>query len=380
MSYSPWMSDDVRMMQDSVRRLLEKEFLQHRERWDNEGIVDRPAWLKAGEAGILCPSIPEAYGGGGGTKAHDAMLAQEVERVGLGGGFGVGIGTHAMIAHYVLAYGSEEQRQRWLPAMSRGDFIGAVAMSEPGTGSDLRAIRTKAVKVDGGYRVSGQKIFISNGQNADLIVTVCRTGEHDTKGISLLVVEASSEGFRRGRNLEKLGLHAQDTSELFFDEVFVPDANLLGAEEGLGFGQLMNQLVWERMLCALGAVVSMELAVDYTVEYVKQRKAFGKTIFDFQNTQFKLAECKTHATIARSFFDSLMVRMLADDLDATTAAMAKWWTTDTQGKVLDECLQLHGGYGYMVEYPIARLWRDARVLKIWAGTNEIMKVIIARSL
>ena len=182
MSYSPWMSDDVRMMQDSVRRLLEKEFLQHRERWDNEGIVDRPAWLKAGEAGILCPSIPEAYGGGGGTKAHDAMLAQEVERVGLGGGFGVGIGTHAMIAHYVLAYGSEEQRQRWLPAMSRGDFIGAVAMSEPGTGSDLRAIRTKAVKVDGGYRVSGQKIFISNGQNADLIVTVCRTGEHDTRG------------------------------------------------------------------------------------------------------------------------------------------------------------------------------------------------------
>jgi acyl-CoA dehydrogenase len=380
MTVSPWMSEDVVMMQSGVTKLLEKEFLPHRERWDREGIVDRESWRKAGEAGILCPSLPEEYGGGGGTKAHDAMLAQEVERVGLGGGFGVGIGTHAMIAHYILAYGSEEQKRKWLPKMASGEVIGAVAMSEPGTGSDLRGIRTRAVKVDGGYRVSGQKIFISNGQNADIIVTVCRTGGDDTKGISLLIVEAEAEGFRRGRNLEKLGLHAQDTSELFFDDVFVPTENLLGPEEGQGFYQLMNQLVWERMLCSLGAVVSMELAVVYTVDYVKQRKAFGKTIMDFQNTQFKLAECKTQATIARAFFDGLMVQMLAGELDATTAAMAKWWTTETQGKVLDECLQLYGGYGYMVEYPIARLWRDARVLRIWAGTNEIMKMIIARSL
>ncbi|MDB5715089.1 MAG: acyl-CoA dehydrogenase domain protein [Sphingomonadales bacterium] len=380
MTISPWMSEDVVMMQDGVTKLLEKEFLPHRERWDREGIVDRASWRKAGEAGILCPSLPEEYGGGGGTKAHDAMLAQEVERVGLGGGFGVGIGTHAMIAHYILAYGSEEQKRKWLPKMASGEVIGAVAMSEPGTGSDLRGIRTRAVKVEGGYRVSGQKIFISNGQNADIIVTVCRTGANDTKGISLLIVEAEAEGFRRGRNLEKLGLHAQDTSELFFDDVFVPTENLLGSEEGQGFYQLMNQLVWERMLCSLGAVVSMELAVIYTVDYVKQRKAFGKTIMDFQNTQFKLAECKTKATIARAFFDGLMVQMLAGELDGTTAAMAKWWTTETQGKVLDECLQLHGGYGYMVEYPIARLWRDARVLRIWAGTNEIMKMIIARSL
>lgn len=380
MTASPWMSEDVVMLQNSVTRLLEKEFLPHRERWEREGIVDRASWLKAGEAGLLCPSLPEEYGGGGGTKAHDAMLAQEVERVGLGGGFGVGIGTHAMIAHYILAYGSEDQRRRWLPKMASGEFIGAVAMSEPGTGSDLRAIRTRAVKVDGGYRVSGQKIFISNGQNADLIVTVCRTGEDGTKGISLLVVESDAEGFRRGRNLEKIGLHAQDTSELFYDDVFVPSENLLGLEEGKGFYQLMNQLVWERMLCSLGAVVSMEMAVDYTVDYVKQRRAFGKSIMEFQNTQFKLAECKTQATIGRAFFDGLMVRMLAGDLDDVTAAMAKWWTTDTQGKVLDECLQLHGGYGYMVEYPIARLWRDARVLRIWAGTNEIMKMIVARSL
>lgn len=380
MTASPWMTEDVVMLQNSVTRLLEKEFLPHRERWEREGIVDRASWLKAGEAGLLCPSLPEEYGGGGGTKAHDAMLAQEVERVGLGGGFGVGIGTHAMIAHYILAYGSEDQRRRWLPKMASGEFIGAVAMSEPGTGSDLRAIRTRAVKVDGGYRVSGQKIFISNGQNADLIVTVCRTGEDGTKGISLLVVESDAEGFRRGRNLEKIGLHAQDTSELFYDDVFVPSENLLGLEEGKGFYQLMNQLVWERMLCSLGAVVSMELAVDYTVDYVKQRRAFGKSIMEFQNTQFKLAECKTQATIGRAFFDGLMVRMLAGDLDDVTAAMAKWWTTDTQGKVLDECLQLHGGYGYMVEYPIARLWRDARVLRIWAGTNEIMKMIVARSL
>ncbi len=380
MTASPWMTEDVVMLQNSVTRLLEKEFLPHRERWEREGIVDRASWLKAGEAGLLCPSLPEEYGGGGGTKAHDAMLAQEVERVGLGGGFGVGIGTHAMIAHYILAYGSEDQRRRWLPKMASGEYIGAVAMSEPGTGSDLRAIRTRAIKVDGGYRVSGQKIFISNGQNADLIVTVCRTGEDGTKGISLLVVESDAEGFRRGRNLEKIGLHAQDTSELFYDDVFVPSENLLGLEEGQGFYQLMNQLVWERMLCSLGAVVSMELAVDYTVDYVKQRRAFGKSIMEFQNTQFKLAECKTQATIGRAFFDGLMVRMLAGDLDDTTAAMAKWWTTDTQGKVLDECLQLHGGYGYMVEYPIARLWRDARVLRIWAGTNEIMKMIVARSL
>ncbi len=377
---SPWMTDDVIMLQDSVRKVLGKEFLPHREQWEEEGIVNREAWLKAGEYGLLCPSIPEEFGGGGGSKAHDAMLAQEVERAGLGGGFGVGIGTHCMIAHYILAYASEERRKEWLPKLASGEAIAAVAMTEPGTGSDLKAIRTKATKVPGGYRVNGQKIFISNGQNADLIVTVCRTGDDGSKGISLLVVDANAEGFRRGRNLKKIGLPAQDTSELFFDDVFVPDENLLGSEEGQGFYQLMNQLVWERMLCTLGAVVSMELAVEHTVEYVKSRKVFGQAVMDFQNTQFKLAECKTQASVARVYVDQLMQRLLDDELDPTTSAMAKWWTTDTQFKVLDECLQLHGGYGYMTEYPIARLWRDARVLRIWAGTNEIMKVIVARDL
>ena len=377
---SPWMTEDVVMMQDSVRKVLEKEFLHQREGWEEDGIVNRAAWLKAGELGLLCPSIPEEFGGGGGSKAHDAMLAQEVERAGLGGGFGVGIGTHCMVAHYILAYASKEKRADWLPKMASGELIGAIAMTEPGTGSDLQAIRTKAEKVPGGYKVNGQKIFISNGQNADLIVTVCRTGGEGAKGVSLLVVEGSAEGFKRGRNLKKIGLPAQDTSELFFDDVFVPDENLLGSVEGEGFYQLMNQLVWERMLCTLGAVVSMELAIQYTTEYVKSRKVFGKAVMDYQNTQFKLAECKTQAHVARVFVDQLMQQLLDGGLDNTASAMAKWWTTDTQFKVLDECLQLHGGYGYMTEYPIARLWRDARILRIWAGTNEIMKVIVARDL
>jgi len=377
---SPWMSEDVVMLQDSVRKVLEKEFYPHREQWEDDRIVNREAWLKAGEFGLLCPSIPEEFGGGGGSKAHDAVLAQEVERAGLGGGFGVGIGTHCMVAHYILDYASDERRKKWLPKMTSGELIGAVAMTEPGTGSDLQAIRTKADKVPGGYRINGQKIFISNGQNADLIVTVCRTGDAGSMGISLLVVEADAEGFRRGRNLKKIGLPAQDTSELFFDDVFVPDENLLGGQEGGGFYQLMNQLMWERMLTTLGAVVSMELAVQYTVEYVKSRTVFGKAVMDYQNTQFKLAECKTQAHIARVFVDQLMLKLLDGTLDNTSSAMGKWWATDTQFKVLDECLQLHGGYGYMTEYPIARLWRDARVLRIWAGTNEIMKVIVARDL
>ncbi|MEH6757422.1 MAG: acyl-CoA dehydrogenase family protein [Parasphingorhabdus sp.] len=377
---SPWMSEDAVMLQDSVRKVLEKEFYPHREQWEDDGIVNREAWLKAGEFGLLCPSIPEEFGGGGGSKAHDAVLAQEVERAGLGGGFGIGIGTHCMVAHYILDYASDERRNEWLPKMASGELIGAVAMTEPGTGSDLQAIKTKADKVPGGYRINGQKIFISNGQNADLIITVCRTGETGSKGISLLVVEAGAEGFKRGRNLKKIGLPAQDTSELFFDDVFVPDENLLGGQEGGGFYQLMNQLMWERMLTTLGAVVSMELAVQYTVEYVKSRTVFGKAVMDYQNTQFKLAECKTQAHIARVFVDQLMLKLLDGTLDNTSSAMGKWWATDTQFKVLDECLQLHGGYGYMTEYPIARLWRDARVLRIWAGTNEIMKVIVARDL
>jgi acyl-CoA dehydrogenase len=377
---SPWIDDDLSILQTSIAKVLEKEFVPHRERWDDEGIVERSAWYTAAEVGLLLPSVPVEYDGGGGTLAHDALFAQEIERAGLGTGFGVGIGVHSMVAHYILAYASEERRKTWLPRMARGELIGAVAMSEPGTGSDLRAVRTTATKVEGGYKLNGQKTFISNGQSADLIVTVCNTGLDGTKAISLFVVEAAAAGFRRGRKLKKIGLPAQDTSELFFDDVFVPNAHLLGAAEGLGFEQLRAQLAWERMLCALGGVINMELAVDHTIEYVKQRKAFGKTVMDFQNTQFTLAECKTHATVARVFFDQLMLRLLEKKLDEQTAAMAKWWITDLQCKVVDECLQLHGGYGYMLEYPIARLWRDSRVLRIYGGTNEIMKLIIARGL
>ncbi len=377
---SPWMTEELDMFADSLKKLFAKEFLPLRAKWEAQGVVDREAWFVAGEAGILCPSIPVEYGGVGGTLAYDAVIAQEFERAELGGGFGIGIGVQSMVAHYILAYGTEEQRQRWLPKMASGEIVAALGMTEPGTGSDLQGIATTAVAEGDAYRVNGQKVFISNGQTADLIMTVCNTVHGSDRGISLLMVEADSEGFVRGRNLDKIGLRAQDTSELFFEDVIVPARNLLGGETGQGFRQLMRQLTWERMVCALGAVVTMELAVDYTVAYVKQRKAFGKTLMDFQNTQFKLAECKTQACVARTFFDQSMVRFLAGELDSESAAMAKWWTTDTQGRVLDECLQLHGGYGYMLEYPIARLWRDGRILRIFAGTNEIMKLIIARSL
>ena len=380
---SPWIDADLTLFEDQATKFLEKEFAPHRERWDREGIVEKEAWLKAGGAGLLCPSIPEEYGGAGGNRAHDAVLVNAFARTGLGGGFGAGVGVHSgIVAHYVLRYGTEAQKQAWLPKMVSGELIGAIAMTEPGTGSDLQGVRTTATRVDGGYLVNGQKTFISNGQNAGLVVTVVKTDpEAGARGISLVGIETEgAEGFRRGRNLEKLGMHAQDTSELFFDDVFVPDANVLGGEAGRGFFQLTDQLVWERISCALGAVAGAELAVEMTVDYVKQRKAFGKAVIDFQNTQFKLAECKTEATIARIFIDELMVRMLAGELDASTAAMAKYWTTDMQCRVIDECLQLHGGYGYMAEYPIARLYADARVTRIFAGTNEIMKLIIGRTL
>lgn len=377
---SPWMTEELEMFAESLRKLFAKEFFPHRDKWESQGVVDRTAWRVAGEAGILCPSIPVEYGGSGGTLAYDAVIAQEFERAQLGGGFGIGIGVHSMVAHYVLEYGTEDQKSRWLPGLASGELVAAVAMTEPGTGSDLQGIATTAVHENGSYRINGQKVFISNGQTADLILTVCRTGDKESRAISLIMVDATLKGFTRGRNLDKIGLRAQDTSELFYEDVIVPESDLLGAVPGHGFTQLMQQLAWERMVCALGGVITMELAVEYTLDYVKQRKAFGKAIFDFQNTQFKLAECKTQAYVARTFFDQMMVRFLAGELDSEAAAMAKWWITDVQGRVIDECLQLHGGYGYMLEYPIARLWRDGRVMRIFAGTNEIMKLIIARAM
>ncbi|MDB5429028.1 MAG: acyl-CoA dehydrogenase domain protein [Caulobacter sp.] len=377
------MDEELSILQDSVARFLRDEFVPHIERWDREQRVDRQAWLKAGAAGLLCASIPEEYGGGGGGYAHETVIAQEISRAGMGGGFGAGNGvSSALVAHYILAYASEDQKKTWLPKMAAGEMIGAIAMTEPGAGSDLQAVTTSARKVDGGYRINGQKTFISNGQNADLVVVVCKTDpKAGAKGMSLLALEtAGAEGFRRGRNLSKIGMHAQDTSELFFGDVFVPDANLLGGDEGRGFFQLMQQLAWERLTCAFAAVVAMEQAVAVTSDYVKQRTAFGQPLMAQQNTQFKLAECKTKATVGRIFVDELMVRLLAGELDADVAAMAKLWTTEEQGWVVDQCLQLHGGYGYMTEYPIARLYADARVSRIFAGASEIMKLIIARTL
>jgi len=379
---SPWMTEELTILGDQVRRFLEKEFVPHRERWDREGIVDRDAWRRAGEAGLLCASIPEEYGGGGCTKAHEVVIAEEVSKADLAGGFGAGNGVHShIVAHYILAYGTEEQKRRWLPKMATGEMIGAIAMTEPGTGSDLQAVRTTARLNGGHYVINGQKTFITNGQNADLVIVVARTGDAPgAKNISLIVVEAEGAlGFKRGRNLEKIGMHAQDTSELFFDGVAAPEKNLLGGVEGQGFSQLMVQLAWERLLCGFGATAAMERAVELTSAYVKERQAFGQPLLQFQNTQFVLAEAKTHAVISRAFVDQLMMRLLDGELDGATAAMAKWWCTDMQCKVIDQCLQLFGGYGYMTEYPIARLYADARVQKIYAGSNEIMKVLIART-
>lgn len=380
---SPWIDEELSILQDHVARFVAREFLPHADRWRQERQVDRAAWLKAGEAGLLCASIPEAYGGGGGTLAHEAVIHQELTRAGLGGGFGAGNSvSSAIVAHYILSYGTEDQKQRWLPAMARGELIGAIAMTEPDTGSDLQAVRTTARPAPGGYLVNGQKTFITNGQNADLIVVVARTGEAPgAKGLSLVVVEtAAAEGFRRGRKLDKLGMHAQDTSELFFDDVFVPSHNLIGETPGVGFAQLMHQLAWERMIIAIDATVNMERAVQLTVDYARSRKLFGQALMEFQNTQFVLADAKTQATVARTLVDALMVRLLAGELDGPTAAMAKLWATETQCKVIDACQQLFGGYGYMAEYPIAQLYADARVSRVYGGASEVMKLIIARTL
>jgi acyl-CoA dehydrogenase len=379
---SPWIDDELAILQEHAGRFIASELAPHRERWEREGQVDRGAWASAAEAGFLCASIPTEYGGGGGTLAHEAVIHQELSRAGLGGSFGTGNTIHsAIVAHYFLAYGTEDQKQRWLPAMARGERVGAIAMTEPGAGSDLQNIRTRATPAQGGWLLSGAKTFISNGQTADLIVVVARTSEDmGAKGVSLLVLEAEgAEGFQRGRNLDKLGMHGQDTSELFFDDVYVPADNLLGSE-GRGFGQLMHQLAWERTIIALDAVVNMERAVALTTDYVRERKAFGKPLMEFQNTQFVLAECATQASVGRAYVDSLMVKLLADQLDAVSAAKAKLWCTETQCKVIDACQQLFGGYGYMTEYPIARMFADARVSRVYGGANEIMKTIIARAL
>ncbi len=383
MMRSRWMTEELVILADQAARFLQAELVPERESWERDRCVSRAAWRKAGAAGLLCASIPEEYGGGGGSWAHEAVISCEISRAGLGAGFGLGVSVScSIVAHYILSYGSEAQKARWLPALATGEIIGAIAMTEPGAGSDLKAIRTQARPCEGGYRITGQKTFITNGQTADLILVVAKTDmAAGAKGMSLLAVEAANaEGFVRGRNLDKLGLHAQDTSELFFEDVFVPEENLLGGEPGRAFAQLMEQLIWERLTVTLNAATDMERAIEMTAAYARERSAFGQRLIDFQNTQFKLAECKASAVVARALFDDMLQRFLEGTLDAATAASAKYWASEALGKVADECLQLFGGYGYMTEYPIARLWADARASRIYAGASDIMKTIIARTL
>ncbi len=375
-----WRTEDVAMLEDMANRFFEQEVVPHYERFEKQEMVDREVWEKAGANGLLCASMPEEYGGGGGTYAHEAVIA---EALGHQGADGFGLALHnAIVAPYILHYGSEDQKKKWLPRMATGELIGAIAMTEPGAGSDLQGVKTSAVKDGNHYKINGSKTFITNGQHANLIIVVAKTDPSlGAKGTSLIIVETDEvEGFERGRNLDKVGLKANDTSELFFNDVRVPTSNLLGAQEGQGFIQLMQQLPQERLLIANQAICAIERALAVTIDYVKDRKAFGKAIIDFQNTQFKLAELKTDATVARVFVDHCVAQHLEGKLDATLASMAKYWLTDLQCKVMDECLQLFGGYGYMNEYPIARMFRDARVQRIYGGTNEIMKVLIARSL
>ncbi|MBR1161238.1 acyl-CoA dehydrogenase family protein [Bradyrhizobium elkanii] len=377
---SSWMTEELDTFRDQFRKFLAKDLAPHAEKWREQKLVDRSAWRALGEMGALLPSVPEAYGGLGASFAYDAAVLDDLEST--VPELTTGVSVHsAIVAHYIVNYGSEEQKKRWLPKMASGEMVGAIAMTEPGTGSDLQAVKTTAKKQGNSYVINGQKTFITNGQAADLVIVVARTGAPGAKGISLIVVEtAGAEGYRRGRNLDKIGLHASDTSELFFDNVAVPPENLLGAEEGNGFVQLMQQLPQERLSLAIGAVASMERAVRITAEYTKERTAFGKPLLEFQNTAFKLAERKTEAMIARVFVDWCVERLVAGDLDTVTASMAKWWCSQKQVETADECLQLHGGYGYMQEYPISRMFIDSRIQKIYGGTNEIMKLLIARSL
>jgi alkylation response protein AidB-like acyl-CoA dehydrogenase len=373
--------EEIRMFADSVGRFLERNAPPERvAKWREAGMVEREFWREAGQAGLLGVSVPEEYGGPGGDFRHDAVVAEQVIRHGADG-FAAGL-HNAIILPYIQAHGTEGQKKRWLPKLVSGERVSAIAMSEPGAGSDLQSVRTTAIRDGNGYRINGAKTFISNGQVADLIIVVAKTDpDEGAKGVSLLVVEPDEvEGFRRGNKLDKIGLDAQDTSELFFDDVWVPADNLLGLEEGKGFYQLMAELPRERLLIAHGSAVAMEKAIAETLAYVKERKAFGKPIFDFQNSQFTLADCKAKAVVARVFVNHCIELLLKGALDLDMAAIAKLSVTEAHWEVVDACLQLHGGYGYINDYPIARMWRDARVQRIYGGSSEIMKLLIARSL
>ena len=376
---STWYSEEHRLYTESVRKFFAGELAPNIERWIDAGIVDRDFWVKAGEAGILGAAIEEEYGGAGAGISFDAITIYEQARC---SDSGWGFGIQSIVIHYIRAYGTEDQKARWLPKLATGEMVAALAMTEPSGGSDMQSVRTSAAKNANEYLINGSKTFITNGQTANLICLAAKTDKDaGASGVSLIMVETDSlEGFRRGQSLKKLGLKAQDTTELFFEDARVPQNNLLGIQEGQGFYQLMNQLPWERLLIGITALGAIDFALEETTRYVRERKAFGTRVMDFQNTRFKLAEMKTKAEVTRSFLNDGIVKLDAGTLDASTASMAKWWGSQTQCEIMDECVQLHGGYGYMMEYPITRLYADARVQKIYGGTNEIMKELIARSL
>ncbi|WP_440534520.1 acyl-CoA dehydrogenase family protein [Variovorax sp. YR566] len=376
----PWMNEELEMLQGSVRRFFERECVPHEPRWRAQHHADRDIWTKAGQAGLLCASIPEEYGGGGGSFLHEAVICEEQMRA-MAQSFSNNVHS-GIVAHYLLAYGTEAQKRRWLPRMASGELVAAIAMTEPAAGTDLQRIKTQARRDGDHWRISGSKTFITNGMHAGLVCVAAKTdAAAGGKGISLLMVETEGmAGFRRGPLLDKMGQKTLDTTELFFDEVRVPADNLLGGQEGRGFAQLMAQLPRERMLIAVGAVATMQRAIGDTLGYVRDRQVFGQPLLKMQNTRFKLAECETQAQVARAFVDDCIARLMRGELDVPTAAMAKWWTTDTCCRIVDECLQLHGGYGFMNEYPIARLYADVRVGRIYGGANEVMKEIIARAM
>ena len=376
---SPWMNDELAIYRETVVRFVESEMVPHDARWREEHNVGAEIWRQAGELGLLCADIPSEYGGAGGDFRHEVILYEELGRRGLSG---FGQGVHSIAAHYLLNHGTEEQKRRYLPRLASGELIGAIGMTEPGAGSDLQGIRTRAERHGAHYVINGSKIFITNGYLAGLLMLVVKTDTTlGAKGTSILLVETHDlPGYRVGRFLDKVGQRAQDTTELFFEDVHVPAECLLGATEGKGFAQLMSDLPYERMIVAVQAMAAMEGGLDETVRYVKGRKAFGKTLLEFQNARFRLAEAATIVRVARTFIDRCIHDVVDGKLDAATASMAKWWSTDMQQQVLDECVQLHGGYGYMNEYLVARLYADARVTRIYGGTNEIMKELIARSL
>jgi acyl-CoA dehydrogenase len=375
----PWMDGELEALRDAVGKFAEAEMMAHDAAWRAQHHVGRDIWRRAGEQGLLCTDVPAEYGGAGGDFRHEAVIYEELNRRGLSG---FGQGVHSIAAHYLLNHGTEEQKQRLLPPMARGELIGAIGITEPGAGSDMKGIRTRAVRDGDHYVVTGSKIFISNGYLAGLIALVVKTdAAPGSKSVSLLMVETQDlQGYRVGRVLDKMGLHAQDTAELFFDGARVPAANLLGGEEGKGMYQLMSDLPYERIIIGVCGVAAMEGALAATLAYTRERKAFGQSVYDFQNTKFRLAEIATIVRIARTFIDECIARVAAGRLDTVTASMAKWWISDMQQKVLDECVQLHGGYGYMNEYLVCRLFADSRVQRIYGGTNEIMKEVIARGL